>query len=56
MTRQDILFAEEVSKILKISRNTIQRKSWRDKTGCPLKKRGKRLYTLVTEFQKWLKG
>ncbi|MBL7072864.1 MAG: helix-turn-helix domain-containing protein [Candidatus Omnitrophica bacterium] len=56
MTRQDLLTVEQVAEILEISQNTIQRKSWREKTGCPLRKIGKRLYTLVKEFDKWLKG
>ena len=56
MTRQDILTVEEISEILGVSRNTIQRKSWRDRTGCPLRKIGKRLYALAAEFYKWMKG
>jgi len=56
MTRQDVLTVDEVSNILGISKNTIQRKAWREKTGCPLRKVGKRLYTLAGEFHKWLKG
>ena len=56
MTRQDILTVEEVSVLLGISRNTIQRRDWRERTGCPLRKIGKRLYVLVIEFNKWMKG
>ncbi len=54
MTRQDVLTVEQVSEILGISRNTIQRRDWREKTGCPLRKIGKRLYTLVDEFHRWM--
>ncbi len=54
MTRQDVLTVEQVSEILGISRNTIQRRNWREKTGCPLRKIGKRLYILTTEFHKWM--
>ena len=54
MTRQDVLTVEQVSEILGISRNTIQRRDWREKTGCPLRKIGKRLYILVDEFHKWM--
>ena len=56
MTKQDVLTVEEISNILGISRNTIQRKNWREKTGCPLRKIGRRLYALASEFNKWLKG
>jgi excisionase family DNA binding protein len=56
MTREDILTVEEVSELLGISRNTIQRRNWRAKTGCPLRKIGKRLYALAAEFHKWMKG
>ena len=56
MTRQDILTVEQISEILGISRNTIQRRIWRERTGCPLRKIGKRLYALVAEFYKWMKG
>jgi excisionase family DNA binding protein len=56
MTKQDVLTVEQVSEILGVSKNTIQRKVWRDKTGCPLRKIGKRLYVLANEFHNWLKG
>ena len=55
MTKEDILTVEQVAEILQISPNTIQRKNWRERTGCPLKKKGKRLYALVNEFFKWLR-
>ena len=54
MTRQDVLTVEQVSEVLGVSRNTIQRRDWREKTGCPLRKIGKRLYILVDEFHKWM--
>lgn len=56
MTREDILTVEQISEILEISRNTIQRRNWRERTGCPLRKVGKRLYAFATEFYKWMKG
>lgn len=55
MTKEDILTVEQIADILRLSVNTIQRKSWRDKTGCPLRKIGRRLYALADEFYKWLK-
>ena len=56
MTKQDVLTVEEISSILSVSKNTIQRKSWQYRTGCPVRKIGKRLYVLATEFHKWMKG
>ena len=55
MTQYDVLTVERVSEILGISRNTIQRRDWREKTGCPLRKKGKRLYSMTKEFSDWLK-
>ncbi len=55
MTQYDVLTVEQVSEILGISRNTIQRRNWREKTGCPLRKKGKRLYSMAKEFSEWLK-
>jgi len=55
MTVQDVLTVEQVAEILQINRNTIQRKGWREKTGCPLRKKGKRLYSMVKEFNDWMK-
>ncbi len=50
-----ILRVEEISEILGISINTIQSKRWRIRTGCPLFKKGKRLYAYSDEFYKWFK-
>ena len=55
MTQQDIMTVEQIADVLRISKNTIQRKSWREKTGCPLRKKGKRLYAMVEEFNNWFK-
>lgn len=54
MTKEDVLTTEQVAEILGYSKNTIQRKSWRVQTGCPLEKKGKRLFALTTKFEKWL--
>ena len=56
MTREEVLCVEEISDILRISSNTIQRKSWREKTGCPIRKKGKRLFSLATEFHSWMRS
>ena len=54
MTRQDVLTVEDVARILGISKNTIQRKSWRERTGCPLGKVGKELCGLTKDFEEWI--
>ncbi len=55
MTKEDVLTADRIADILNVSKNTIQRRAWREKTGCPLRKKGKRLYCLTTEFNNWMK-
>ena len=55
MTRQDVLTVEDVANILGISKNTIQRKSWRERTGCPLGKIGKYLLVLTKDFEEWIR-
>jgi len=55
MTKEDVLTVEKVSELLGVSKNTIQRKPWRNRTDCPLRKKGKRLYCISTEFDKWMK-
>jgi len=56
MSPQDTLTLEEISSILRISRNTLQRKSWRKKTGCPLRKIGRRLLAYQKDFENWFRG
>ena len=56
MSPQDVLRVEEISKILGISINTLQRRSWRMKTGCPLKKIGRRLLIYRKDFEDWFRG
>jgi hypothetical protein len=54
MTTQDRMTLGEVSKILDIGINTLQRKPWRVRTGCPLKKIGRRLVAYRPQFNEWL--
>lgn len=56
MTKQDIVWVEEIASMIGVTKNTIQRKKWRDKTGCPIRKKGKKLYCIRTELDSWLKG
>ena len=55
MTRQDVLKVADVANILGISKNTIQRKSWRERTGCPLGKIGKGLRGLTKDLEEWMR-
>lgn len=56
MVDGDILFVEDVARIFHISANTIRRKRWREKTGIPLRKVGKRLCVAKAEIENWFKG
>ena len=56
MTIVDIIFILEMAEMLGVSKATLHRKSWRQKTGCPIIKRGKKLFAIRNEFEKWLKG
>jgi len=50
-----LLTVEEMSNILHISKNTIQSRRWKDKSGCPLIKKGKRIYSISSRFWDWFK-
>lgn len=51
-----LLTVDEISGILKITPNTIHNKKWQVRTGCPIRKVGKKIYVLHDEFWGWLKG
>ena len=53
MTASDLLKVEQIAEILGYSKNTIQRKSFRERTDIPLRKKGKRLYSIKSEFKEW---
>lgn len=48
------LTVEEMAAILLIKPNTIHNKKWQTRTGCPLKKIGRRLFAVETEFNDWV--
>ncbi|PIQ90220.1 MAG: hypothetical protein COV71_05880 [Candidatus Omnitrophica bacterium CG11_big_fil_rev_8_21_14_0_20_41_12] len=50
-----ILYTEDIAEILRITRNTIQSKRWKESSGCPLRKKGKCLSALRDDFWKWYK-
>ena len=54
ITENDRMTLEEISKILHISVNTLQRRAWRTRTGCPLKKIGGNLVAYRLQFNEWL--
>ena len=56
MTKADVLTADQVAGILGLNKATVYRRAWREKTGCPLKKKGKRLYCLSEDFNTWMKN
>ena len=56
MPEKDILFARDIAQLLEISENTLRRKSWRAKTGIPLRIIGKKLCCSGVEFESWFKG
>ena len=56
MNGKKLLFVEDIADLFKISEDTVRRKEWRDKTGIPLFKVGKRLCGLPEEIEEWLKG
>ena len=52
----ELLFVGDISKIFHISRNTIRRKRWREKSGIPLHKVGKQLCGSKKEIEQWFGG
>lgn len=48
-----LLTVEQIAEILRIKPNTIHNKKWQQRTGCPLNRIGKRLYSPQDEFLKW---
>lgn len=55
MKETQLLFVEDIATIFKVSEDTVRRKDWRDKTGIPLHKVGKRLCGSSEEIEKWFK-
>ncbi len=52
---EQILGVEEIAKILRIKPGTLYGKRWQEKSGCPLRKHGKRLLAIAKEFWEWFK-
>jgi hypothetical protein len=56
MTEGEVLFLEDISRIFRISLNTLQRKKWREQNGIPLHKIGKKLCGFKNEIERWAKS
>jgi len=50
---QAILLAEDIAALLGLEVSTVHSKRWQDRTGFPLRKRGKRLFALEGEVMEW---
>ena len=55
MKENQLLFVEDIASMFKVSEDTVRRREWRDKTGIPLHKVGKRLCGLKEEIESWFK-
>ena len=56
MTPADRMSIKEVSDYIGIGVNTLDRKSWRAKTGIPLIKMGRNLISYRPMLDKWIEG
>jgi len=56
MLETEILFVKDISKMFRISSNTLRRRLWRERTGIPLRKVGRQLCGTKTEIDKWFRG
>ena len=56
MSSKDRMTLEEIAEMLGVSVNTLQRRAWRKKTGCPIKKIGRNLIAYRPQFEEWLKN
>lgn len=52
----EVLFVEDISRLFRISPNTIQRKRWREESGIPLHRIGKKLCGFKNEIDRWAKS
>jgi hypothetical protein len=56
MVEEGLLFLDDISRIFRISKNTLQRKKWREQKGIPLHKIGKKLCGFKNEIERWAKS
>ena len=55
MTTQEIMTAEEIANILDIKITTLYDNRWREQSGCPLFRQGRKLFAYRTKFDEWYK-
>lgn len=51
----DLLFIDDVHKLIRVSKNTIRRKKWREKTGIPMRKIGNKLCGYKQDVITWIR-
>lgn len=56
MIEAEILFVNDISKMFRISANTLRRRRWRERSGIPLRKVGKQLCASKVDVERWFKG
>jgi hypothetical protein len=56
ITADDRMTLKEISGIVDIGVNTLQRRAWRHRTGCPIKKIGRNLVAYRPQFNEWLEN
>ena len=49
-----LLTTEEISAVLNVSVNTVRKREWRKRNGCPLFRIGKRTYAVEATFWRWV--
>jgi hypothetical protein len=50
---EEVLLVEDIAKVLHLQPNTIHSKRWKERSGCPLVKHGRRLFVSAQEFWNW---
>ena len=56
MNNVELMFVEDLAKMLKVKPNTIHSRNWRKRSGCPCIKKGKRLMFVKDDIYRWLKS
>ncbi len=55
MTQGELMFVKDISKLFRISANTLRRRRWREKTGIPLRKVGRSLCGIRSDVEEWFR-
>ena len=54
--KDDLMIVEEMAQILRVKPETFHSRKWQLRSGCPLFRRGRRLFAVRSEFWKWLRA